>query len=116
MSHTQLCDDRALSQTRLRAGHLRLRLVFFFDHGRFYSPALSVRCERFHLTEIGDSEAQRATVKMSHALYGKGLSLDIAGDESLRFEDNVLTDYGSIDLAVDHHASSVNATVDKGFG
>ena len=41
---------------------------------------------------------------MGTAFYEKGLSLNIAGDESLRFEDNVFTADQPLHFTVDHHA------------
>src|SRR5262245_65851042 len=74
---------------------------------------MSVRCGRFHLTQIGCIGAQRATLKMSPALYGKGLSLDVAGNESVRLENHVLSVDGPLDPSVDDHTSSLNGTVDE---
>ena len=53
---------------------------------------------------------------MGTAFYQKGLSLNIAGDESLRFEDTFCTHDGPLDLALHHHASSLDATVNKRLG
>ena len=60
--------------------------------------------------------AKRATLEMGTGFYRKGLSLNIAGDESPQFENNVLTHDGPLDLAVHHHASSLDATVKERLG
>jgi hypothetical protein len=56
------------------------------------------------------------TLEMGTAFYEKGLSLNIAGDESLRFEDNVFTGDRSLHFTVDHHASILNGTGNKRLG
>jgi hypothetical protein len=53
---------------------------------------------------------------MSASFNRQRLRLDVTGNESMRFENDILTADGPLDLAVDNHPLSLNGTVDERLG